>query len=90
MGFEEMGIPQPRGVSGIQWIEVDVFEGRMKALSIRAILTGAPLSLPRAHPVGGLVASALKTILLNKGFQQVDRVVVFALPVRADPPQDSP
>jgi len=54
--------------------------------SLGPVLTGAAFSLPDALPVGGSVTGCGKTLPLHKGFQQIDGVTVFGLPVPAQAP----
>src|SRR6516164_3911984 len=70
----------------MQGIEVDVFDRNLMPASLGAVLAGAAFSLPDALPVGGSVTGCGKTLPLHKGFQQIDGVTVFGLPVATQPP----
>jgi len=69
-----------------------VFAGNLMPGSIGPILAGAAFGLTDAHPVGGPVRGPRKTVALHEGFQQVNGVAIFALPVSAqtsaNPAQD--
>jgi hypothetical protein len=72
--------------SPVQGIKVNVFDGRLVPGAIGPVLPGSALGLAHAHPVGGLVSCALKTVALHKGLQQINGVAVFSLPIVTEAP----
>src|ERR1035441_5047673 len=80
---------QPLLKARVQGIEINVFDGQPVGPAIRAVLPAAAFGLADAPPVGGLVATAGKTVALDKGFQQIDGMAVFALPIAAQPPSNA-
>ena len=70
-----------------QRVEVDVFNGHLHRMV--AIVPAAAASLPHPQPVGRPVANTGKTLALDKSLRQARREMVFALPVGAQPAQDS-
>ena len=67
-----------------QRVKVNIFYGYFKR-SI-PVVAAASLGLTGTNPVGSLVADALKAVMLHKGFQEIDGMTVFILPVSADAP----
>jgi hypothetical protein len=67
----------------VQWTKVNVFDRDLLVLAIGAVLAAATLGLAHAYPVGGPITGALKPVTLDKGFQQINRMAIFALPVVA-------
>jgi len=65
-------------------IEVDVFTGHSQATVV--IVAAAALSLSGANPIGGALTTALETISLHKGLQQVNGMAIFGLPIGAQTP----
>jgi hypothetical protein len=61
-----------------------------QVVSLALTLAGPPRRLPHPDPVGRLVTSALESVRLHEGFQQVKVVVVALLPVGIDPPDNLP
>jgi hypothetical protein len=53
----------------IQWIQVDILNRDLK-ITI-AVIAAASGGFTDINPVGGFVASALKSLFFNKGFQQI-------------------
>ena len=47
-------------------------------------LFSGPFGLAYTNPISGLVASALKSALLNEGFQQIQGMVIDTNPVIGD------
>jgi len=80
---------QPLPKAWVQGIKINVLEGQPEGPSVRAVLAAAAFGLANAPPVGGPVASAGKAVLLDEGFQQVEGMAVFALPIAAHPPSDA-
>jgi hypothetical protein len=70
--------------SPMQGVKVNVFDGGLVPISVGPILSGSAFSLAHAHPVGGSVSSARKTITLYKGLQQINGMAVFGLPIAAE------
>jgi hypothetical protein len=56
-----------------------------RIVTVSMVLAGSPGGLTHVNPVGRLVTSALESVLLHKGFQQVNGMVVASLPVRINP-----
>ena len=61
-----------------------------QVVSLALTLAGPTRRLPHPDPVGRLVTSALESVRLHEGFQQVKVVVVALLPVGIDPPDNLP
>src|SRR5215203_3997155 len=71
--------------ASVQRVKVNVFDGGLMAGSVRPVLPGPPFGLAHAHPVGGPVSGARKTVGLHKGLQQTDGMPIFGLPIGAEP-----
>jgi hypothetical protein len=49
------------------------------------VLAAAALGLAYAPPISSLAAGAGKAVALHKGFQQINGMAIFALPIPAQP-----
>jgi hypothetical protein len=87
-GVERVAL-QPLLKARVQGIKINVFDRQSVGSAIRAVLSAAALGLANAPPVGSPVATAGKAVALDKGFQQIDGMAVFALPIAAQPPGDA-
>ena len=67
----------------MQGIKVDVLDGRLPVLARGRVLARAALGLAHPQPIGSLITGAREAIALNEGFQQINRMRVFALPIGA-------
>ena len=65
-----------------QWVEIDIFYGCTNR--VIPVITSAPQGLACVNPVCCLVTGAMKTISLNKGFKQIDRMTISIYPVGSD------
>lgn len=72
---------------GEEGIDIDVLDG--DAQGVVAVLTATALGLTDADPVGGFVAGAFKAALFHEGFQEVERMSVFGLPIGRDAAGDA-
>src|SRR6266516_7517562 len=68
----------------MQGIKVNVLDGGLMPGSVGPVLPGPALGLTYAHPVGGTVSGARKTVALHKSLQQVNGMAVFGLPITTD------
>ena len=80
---------QPLLKARVQGIKINVFDRQSVGSTIRAVLSAATLGLANAPPVGSPVATAGKAVALDKGFQQINGMAVFTLPIAAQPPGDA-
>ena len=70
----------------MQGIKVNVLDGRLHLFAIAGVLPGASFGLANVQPVGGFIAGAGETIPLDKGFEQINGVSVFGLPIATQAP----
>ena len=68
--------------SRMQRQEINVFDGS-GADAGTGSLAASTLGLTHVNLVGGLISGARNALLLDKGFQQVDRMPILALPIAA-------
>jgi len=67
----------------MQGVKVNVLEGSLLVLALHGVLPGTALGLSHPQPVGGLIRGAGEVIALDEGFEQINGMAVFALPVGA-------
>jgi hypothetical protein len=79
--WRERGPLQEIPKAGMQGIEIDVFNGNLVVGAIGPVLAAAALGLAHANPVGRPVTSTRKAVAFHEGFQQINGMAVFALPV---------
>ena len=65
-----------------QGIEVHVLDRSAEAMV--PVVAGAPLSRPKPHPVGRLVAGAPEAAAIHESLQRMNRMSILALPVGAN------
>ena len=70
--------------ASVQGVKVNVFDGGLMPGSLRPVLAGPPFGLTHAHPIGGPVSSARKTVGLHKALQQIEGMPIFGLPISAE------
>src|ERR1039457_5730048 len=73
----------------MQGVKVNVFYGQAIGLARGMVLAAAALGLAYAPPISSLVAGAGKAVALHKGFQQINGMAIFALPIPAQPLGDA-
>src|ERR1039457_494088 len=73
----------------MQGVKVNVFNGQAVGLARGMVLAAAALGLAYAPPISSLVAGAGKAVALHKGFQQINGMAIFALPIPAQPLGDA-
>jgi hypothetical protein len=56
-----------------------------RIITVPMILACSSGGLAHVNPVGGLVAGAVESVLLDEALQQVNRMAVASLPVRLNP-----
>ena len=73
--------------SAAQRVEIDVLDRHAQLAG--AILPAATLGLAYASPIGRSIASALETLAIDKGFQEIHGVAVLGLPIIRQPPRNA-
>ena len=70
-----------------QRVHINIFEGDRRDAS--AAIACASLGLTNMNPIGCLIACPAETTAVYEGLQQINRMSVFGLPVRADAPRNA-
>jgi hypothetical protein len=70
----------------MQRIEIDILDGQLA--NIRFAVPAPARGLANAYPIGRLVHSALKSVPLNEGLQNMHGVSIFRYPVGGYPAAD--